>query len=167
MKNRFTKYLDKDSVIILEGRTKKEILDELINAAAQKSGIDVSLIRELTWKREKMMTTGVGGGLALPHVRLESLNFPIIFCGVCAEPVSDYGTQDNEPVKVALYLMAPTGNQDSYLELLGSISAKLRTPGIIEEIYDNVTRPSQIMRILKRRANNGEGDCDDNEEGEE
>lgn len=156
MKNRFTKYLDKDSVVVVEATTKRAALDELAALASHKSGIDIGLVRELTWKREKMMTTGVGGGLAIPHVRVDGLTFPIIFCGVCKEPICDYGTQDNNPVKVILYLMAPTGNQEAYLELLGSISSRLRTPGVVDEIAENVSRPSQVLRVLKRKAQGGD-----------
>eukprot|EP00828_Plagiopyla_frontata_P041234 TRINITY_DN5806_c0_g1_i4.p1 TRINITY_DN5806_c0_g1~~TRINITY_DN5806_c0_g1_i4.p1 ORF type:complete len:208 (-),score=5.75 TRINITY_DN5806_c0_g1_i4:171-794(-) len=150
MSSQFTKYLEKDSVVVLEGKNKKEIIDELVAIAAVKSNLDTELIRELTWKREKMMTTGVGEGLALPHIRIDGIGTPVIICGLCKSPVQDYNTPDGKPVQVIMYLMGSTSNQNVYLEILGSISRKLRVPGIIEDILENITRPSQVMRILKR-----------------
>ncbi len=163
MKNRFTKFLEKDSVMILEGTTKREVLEELISMATIKTSLDVEVLRELTWKREKMMTTGVGHSLALPHIRVDGIGTPVVLCGVCKNPIEDYGSQDNEPVQIIIYLVGSSSNQEAYLELLGSISRKLRTPGIIEDILENITRPSQILRVLKRRVKTDE----ENDEGED
>jgi len=163
-KNRFTKYLDKDSVLVLKGGNKREVLDELIRVAAERSHLSYDTIKELTWKREKMMTTGVGGGLALPHIRLEVLPNPVVICGICEKSISDYGTQDGQPVRVIMYIMAPARNQEAYLELLGSVSSRLKDEELLKEIIDNITRPSQVLRILKSRK---KGEDDDGEESEE
>ncbi len=151
MKNRFTKYVDKDSIIGLKGNDKREVLEELVRIAADRSSISVDKIRELTWKREKMMTTGVGFGLAVPHIRLEEIPHPVIICGLCENPIIDYGSQDDKPVRVIIYIMAPSGNQESYLELLGSVSAKMRDEETINEIVENIGKPSNILKVLKRR----------------
>ncbi|MDD3118143.1 MAG: PTS sugar transporter subunit IIA [Victivallales bacterium] len=151
MKNRFTKYVDKNSVVHLKGKDKREVLEEVIFLAADRSSISIDRIRELTWKREKMMTTGVGFGLALPHIRLEEIPHPVIICGLCENPIIDYGSQDEKPVRVILYIMAPSGNQESYLELLGSVSAKMRDEEIINEIVANFDKPSNVLKVLKRR----------------
>ena len=68
MKVTFTKYIDNDSIVMLKGKTKLEVLNEIISKAAQRSQLDRDLIFRLTWKREQMMTTGVGNGLGLPHI---------------------------------------------------------------------------------------------------
>ena len=151
MKNRFTKYVDKDTIVNLKGKDKREVLEEVIRLAADRSSISLDKIRELTWKREKMMTTGVGFGLALPHIRLEEIPHPVIICGLCENPIPDYGSQDDKPVRVILYIMAPSGNQESYLELLGSVSAKMRDEEVINEIVENIGKPAHVLKVLKRR----------------
>lgn len=161
-KIRFTKYLDKDSVYVLKGAAKREVLDQMIRIAADKSHISYDTIKELTWKREKMMTTGVGGGLALPHIRLDDIPHPIVLCGVCEKEIADYGSQDGSPVRVIMYIMASSRNQEAYLELLGSVSCRMKDENMIHEIIENITRPSQIYRILKSRKK-GEEDADDGE----
>ncbi|MFA7230175.1 MAG: PTS sugar transporter subunit IIA [Victivallaceae bacterium] len=151
MKNSFTSYVSKESILILNGKTKLEVLDDLITHAAEQSKLDRDLISRMTWKREKMMTTGIGNGLALPHIRMNNIPDPVILFGICNNPIADYRSQDEQPVRVIVFIVAPDENQDDYLQLLGSISRKLRTSGIVQEILDNITRPSQILKIIKRR----------------
>ena len=75
MKAEFLKYLDTNCILLLDGTTKKAALEEIIALATTRCTLDESQLRELIWKREKMMTTGVGKGLALPHIRVPG--FPV------------------------------------------------------------------------------------------
>ena len=151
MKVTFTKYISKESIFILEGTNKYEILESLITEAAKQSKIDRDTIARLTWHREKMMTTGVGFSLALPHIRINEIPDPVVLVGICQNPIEDYESQDEQPIRVIVFIVAPDQNQEMYLQLLGSISRKLRHPEIINELIDNITRPSKILRILKSR----------------
>ena len=151
MKVTFTKYISKDSIFILDGTTKYEVLETLITEASKQSKIDRDTIARMTWHREKMMTTGVGFSLALPHIRINEIPNPVVLVGICKNPIEDYESQDEQPIRVIIYIIAPDQNQEAYLQLLGSISRKLRHEGIIHELIDNITRPSKIIRILKRR----------------
>ena len=154
MKVAFTKFISKESILILDGKTKYEVLDALITEAAIQSKIDRDTISRLTWHREKMMTTGVGFSLAMPHIRINEIPDPVVLIGICQNPIEDYESQDELPIRVIVFIVAPDQNQEMYLQLLGSISRKLRHPEIIQELIDNITRPSTIIRILKRRENN-------------
>ncbi len=154
MKMNFTKYLTNESILILNGSNKFEVLDELITAAAIQSKVDRDIIFRATWKREKMMTTGVGFGLALPHVRLNTIPDPVVIVGVTAKPIEDYESQDDEPVRVLVFIVAPDRNQQEYLQLLGSISRKLRQTNIIKEIVSKINEPAEILKLLKAGEEN-------------
>ena len=151
MKVAFTKFISKESIFILDGTTKYEVLNALITEAAKQSKLDRDTIMRLTWHREKMMTTGVGFSLALPHIRINDIPDPVILVGICKSPIKDYESQDEQPIRVVIFIVAPDQNQELYLQLLGSISRKLRHQEVIQELIDNITRPSKILRILKRR----------------
>ncbi len=151
MKVTFTKYIDSDSIVILRGKNKLEVLNEIISKAAELSQLDRDLIFRLTWKREQMMTTGVGNGLGLPHIRVNNIPEPIIIVGVCKEPIADYQSQDDQPVRLIVYIMAADERPEEYLQLLGSVSRKLRNPEIIAEITENITNPAQILNVIKRQ----------------
>ena len=148
----FTKYITKDSIVVLHGKNKIEILDELITRAADLSKLDRDLIFRLVWKRERMMTTGVGNGLGLPHIRVGNIPEPVILIGVCANPVTDYQSQDDQPVTVVVFIVAADSDQEAYLQLLGSVSRKMRSPELIAELTENATRPSQILKIIQQHA---------------
>jgi mannitol/fructose-specific phosphotransferase system IIA component (Ntr-type) len=148
MKPEFAKHLDKDSIITLKGRTKKEILDEIIAFAATKSPLERSQIETMVWKREKQMTTGVGMGLAIPHIRVPACDKPLVIVGLCANPVKDYKSMDNEPVTLVVFLAAGEENQDEYLKLLGSISSKLKNQDTIKAIMEQVRKPAKAHKIL-------------------
>ena len=158
MKVTFTKFITKESIFILEGKNKYEILESLITEAAKQSKIDRDTIARLTWHREKMMTTGVGFSLALPHIRINEIPEPVILVGICQNPIEDYESQDDQPIRVVIFIVAPDQNQEMYLQLLGSISRKLRHADIINELVENITRPSKIIRILKRRPDSKDED---------
>ncbi len=144
----FVKYLDKDSVIVLHGKNKMEVIGELIDAAALKAKVPRDVVAGLTWNREKMMTTGVGGSLALPHIRVEDIPYPVIIVGLCTNPIADYESQDDEPVRVIVYIAAPEGNQDDYLKLLGGISGKFRNPEVIQKLVDMIDSPESVYDYI-------------------
>ena len=151
MKTAFTKFISKESILILDGKTKYEVLDALITEAAKQTKLNRDTIVRLAWHREKMMTTGVGFSLALPHIRVNAIPDPVVLVGICKNPIEDYESQDDQPIRVIVFIVAPDRNQEMYLQLLGSISRKLRNKEMIQEILDNISRPSSILRILKRR----------------
>ena len=150
MKIDFAQFVDKDSVMTLVGKTKLEVMDQLISRAAELTKLNRDIIFRLVWKREQMMTTGVGGMLALPHIRINDILHPYVIVGVCENPIEDYHGQDDQPVRVIVFTVAPDENQEAYLQLLSSISRKLRNSALIEELIMNVNAPAQILEILTR-----------------
>ncbi len=150
MKYYFTQFVTKDSVMTLDGRNKLEVMDQLITRAADLTKLSRDVIFRLTWKREQMMTTGVGGMLALPHIRVNDITRPYVIVGICENPVEDYQSQDDQPVRVIIFTVAPDENQENYLQLLGSISRKLRNPALIAELIENAGVPAKVLELIQR-----------------
>ena len=146
----FIGFLNDESVMVLRGGTKLEIMDELIDRAAELTRLNRDVIYRMTWKREQMMTTGVGNGLALPHIRVNDITRPYVIVGVCENAIDDYQSQDDQPVRVIVFTVAPDENQENYLQLLGSISRKLRNPELIAELIENAGTPAKILEIIQR-----------------
>ena len=149
MKSEFVNYLQQDSILMLEGKNKKEVLEEIITYATTRCTLDDIQLREAIWKREKMMTTGIGNGLALPHIRVAGFPSPLVIVGRCQNPISDYRTLDNEPVRLIVFLAADEKDQEAYLKILGSISVKLKDKALMEEILAAPDK-EQIFAILSR-----------------
>ena len=151
MKIDFAQFVDKDSVMTLVGKTKLEVMDQLISRAADLTKLSRDLIFRLVWKREQMMTTGVGGKLALPHIRINDILHPYVI-GVCENPIEDYHGQDDQPVQVIVFTVAPDENQEAYLQLLSSISRRLRNPKLIEQMLGTVGNTVDLLNVVKQES---------------
>ena len=148
MKPEFLKHLDAKCVLTLTGETKKAALEEIIAFATTRCTLDDAQLRELIWKREKMMTTGVGGGLALPHIRVAGFPSPVIIIGLCKTPVSDYKSMDDTPIQMIVFIAADERDQEAYLKLLGSVSASLKDRSVIGKIMENMNDPEAVLKLL-------------------
>lgn len=152
MKIDFAQFVDKDSVMTLVGKTKLEVMDQLISRAADLTKLNRDLIFRLVWKREQMMTTGVGGMLALPHIRVNDILHPYVIVGVCENPIEDYHGQDDQPVRVIVFTVAPDENQEAYLQLLSSISKRLRNPKLVEQMIETVGNTVDLLAVVKQES---------------
>lgn len=149
MKNDFAQFVTSDSVMLLTGKNKLEVMDQLISRAADLTKLDRDMIFRLIWKREQMMTTGVGGQLALPHIRVNDILHPFVIVGVCENAISDYQGQDDQPVRVIVFTVAPDENQEAYLQLLSSISRRFRNPELISALTE-VESTDQIFALVQQ-----------------
>ena len=145
----FGKFLTKDSIVVLLGKDKKSVFDQLVAQVSDLAHIDRDVVSRLVWKRENMMPTGVGQGLGQPHIRVERMDKPVIIVGVCDTPLTDYETQDGEPVQVIVFIAADDADQEGYLGLLSSISSKMRNAGLIAQIVENKNKPQEILKLLQ------------------
>ena len=150
MKYDFVQFVSKDSVMTLSGKNKLEVMEQLIGRATDLTKLDRDLIFRLVWKREQMMTTGVGGQLALPHIRINDIAHPYVIVGVCENPIVDYQGQDDQPVRVIVFTIAPDEDQEKYLQLLSSISRRLRNPALITELINAGGNTVAMLEILQR-----------------
>lgn len=152
MSNDFSQFVNEESVMTLVGKTKLEVMDQLISRAADLTKLNRDMIFRLTWKREQMMTTGVGGMLALPHIRVNDILRPYVIVGVCENPIADYQGQDDQPVRVIVFIVAPDEDQEAYLQLLSSISRRLRNPKLIEQMLGTVGNTVKLLEVIKQEA---------------
>ncbi len=148
MASEFVKHLQSDSILIIDGESKKKILDDIVAHACTRCTMDEDQLREAIWKRERMMTTGVGKGLALPHIRVNGFPTPLVIVAVCRTPAADYNSLDNVPIRLAVFLAADERDQEAYLKLLGSISARLKEDKVIDRIFECGEDVAKIMEVL-------------------
>ena len=150
MKQDFIQFVTKDSVMTLGGKNKLEVMDHLITRAADLTKLNRDTIFRLIWKREQMMTTGVGGMLALPHIRVNDILHPYVIVGVCENPIEDYQGLDDQPVRVIVFTVAPDENQEAYLQLLSIISRRLRNQKLIDQILGTVGNTVELLKVIQQ-----------------
>ena len=125
--------LSPDRIIFLNHATKRDALLELaanLSTAPQvKNGQELAV--EIL-KREELMSTAIGRGIAIPHVRLSSVTDLVMSVGIGKTDIIDFQTIDDTPVRM-LFMIAAAYNQHSYyLQTLSYFSAKLKN----KELHD-------------------------------
>jgi mannitol/fructose-specific phosphotransferase system IIA component (Ntr-type) len=120
--------LDPKRVRFLDVTTKDAALRVVIDAIVESSAAgDKSQLTQAVFDREALMSTGIGLGLAVPHVRLASVQELVMAVGVSREGIRDYVSLDEEPVHVVILIAAPEGQHAEYLRLLSAISFRAKT----------------------------------------
>lgn len=109
----------------LNATSKKQVLQELAKRAAGATGLDERKIFDVLLERERLGTTGVGSGTAIPHGRLDGLNQLYGFFARIDVPV-DFDAIDSAPVDLVFLLLAPTRAGADHLKALAQISRLLR-----------------------------------------
>ena len=109
---------------------KKKLLAELAREAAEKTGIGADRIAAELLKREELGSTGVGGGVAIPHARFAQAKAPFGLLIRLKKPI-DYDAVDGKPVDIVSLLLLPEGSGgEQQLGALAGIARKLRTPAV-------------------------------------
>jgi nitrogen PTS system EIIA component len=117
----------------LKVTSKKHALQELAARAAQISGVPERTIFEVLLERERLGTTGVGQGIAIPHGKLKDVDR---LHGVFArldQPV-DFDSIDDEPVDLIFLLLAPETAGADHLKALARVSRLLRDPTVCAKL---------------------------------
>jgi len=104
---------------------KKALFQQLGAAAARAYGVDAKLVTERLAEREKLGSTGFGGGIAIPHGKLEGLPHVVAVFARLAQPV-DFVAVDDLPVDLVFMLLSPTAAGAEHLKALASVSRRLR-----------------------------------------
>jgi PTS system nitrogen regulatory IIA component len=115
-------------VLILESATKIEALRALADSLGTAPQIqDRDALLQGILYREELMSTGIGMGIAVPHVRLASITGPVMSAGICRTPLVDYESLDGVPVRLIFMIAAGQHQHAEYLRLLSSLSLRLKS----------------------------------------
>ena len=117
----------KEEAIIseLNATDKKGVLEQLTNALAKASGVNQEEIVRVLLERERLGSTGIGGGIAIPHGKSKSLNSLLVGFGRSFEGV-DFEAIDGKPAHLFFLLMAPEDSTAAHLRMLARISRLLK-----------------------------------------
>ncbi|MCV0425734.1 MAG: PTS IIA-like nitrogen regulatory protein PtsN [Roseibium sp.] len=142
--------LGKDAVVAgLKVKSKKQAIQELSAKAAMLTGLSEREIFDTLLQRERLGSTGVGHGIAIPHGKLTRLDRLVGVFAKLDKPI-DFDALDDEPVDLVFLLLAPEGAGADHLKALARIARQLRdgavTQGLrgssdVEEMYDFLTQP--------------------------
>ena len=131
--------------------SKKRLLHDIAGIAEACYQTDYSQTVEALMERESLGPTGVGGGIALPHARLEQLD-KVVGAFVLLENPVEFDAIDKQPVDIVFGLFAPKSAGVEHLKALALVSRTLREQSIVAKLRYN-PKPSTLYTILTEPAN--------------
>ena len=132
----------------LKGRSKAALINELIDLYEDDSRVvNIENIRKAVLEREKIMSTGVGKGFAIPHAKTNSVKDIIAAFGKLKEPV-DFEALDNEPVNLIMLLVAKENQVGPHIKLLSRIS-RMMNNGDFRESLAQAQSETEILAIFE------------------
>ena len=130
----------------LRASSKKQVLQELAKRAAETTGLPERAIFDVLLERERLGTTGVGDGIAIPHGKLAELRrLHGLFARL--ETAVDFDAVDDQPVDLVFLLLAPEGAGADHLKALARVSRLLRDRPICEKLR-GAEHPDALYALL-------------------
>jgi PTS system nitrogen regulatory IIA component len=120
-------------VAAMQVRNKKLLFQQLAQIAAELTGADPRLIVERLNEREKLGSTGFGGGVAIPHGKLDGLDHVVGVFARLVHPV-EFGAIDEMPVDLVFLLLSPPDAGVDHLKALASVSRQLRDRSFVAKL---------------------------------
>jgi PTS system nitrogen regulatory IIA component len=117
----------------LDVHSKKHAIQEISAVAARKTGLPEREVFDTLLQRERLGSTGVGNGVAIPHGKLVGLSDLAGFFFRLSEPI-DFEALDDQPVDLVFVLLAPEEAGADHLKALAKIARILRAPGMVEAL---------------------------------
>ena len=137
-----------DRVKLLAASNRRDALLEMIDLIASAPQItDPSALRTEVFHREDLMTTGIGLGIAVPHVQLPSVTDTVLAVGVAPDPIPDYQSPDGLGVSIICMIAAPQAQHARYIHTLAAVSTRLRDDAVRTAVLHAPDVPS-IYAIL-------------------
>jgi len=127
-------FLDPDNVVFdLEAGTKTRALHLLAARASRALGIEEERIFSALHAREKLGSTGIGKGFAIPHTSLPELQKPFGLFARLVTPVN-FEAPDGLPVEFIFVLLSPADNRSLHVSALASISRQIRSKSVLDAL---------------------------------
>ncbi|OMZ80276.1 PTS sugar transporter subunit IIA [Burkholderia pseudomallei] len=142
--NRLAKILPLENVVIdLSVTSKKRVFEQAGLIFENQNGIARSTVTDNLFARERLGSTGLGEGVAIPHGRIKGLKHPLAAFVRLAEPIP-FEAPDGQPVSLLIFLLVP---EQAHLEILSEIAQLLSDRDTRERLHTEPDR-DELHRLL-------------------
>lgn len=134
----------------LSATTKKEVLEELVNVLT-KNGLKIDSVKavDVLQQREKLGSTGIGDGVAIPHGKVSDLNDLVVIFGRSQKGI-EFEAIDGKLTHLFFLLLAPENSTGQHLKALAKISKMLKTPNFRKNLMDARTKADLLKIIVEQ-----------------
>ncbi len=137
----------------LDVTDKDDAISKVIELAAKSNKIlDKEKVSKTIFEREKLVSTGVGKGFAIPHGKTDSISDVVAAFAITKEPI-DFDSIDGEPVRFIFMLIGKENLLNTHIKLLSRISRLMNKDEFRERLLDAVS-PEEVHSIFKEEEKN-------------
>ncbi|MFN4110792.1 MAG: PTS sugar transporter subunit IIA [Ignavibacteria bacterium] len=137
----------------VEAKDKYELIDKLIDVVANSDKVlDKEKVRNCVYEREKILSTGVGKGFAVPHGKTDAVTDIVLAFAITKEPL-DYEALDNQPVRLVMLMVGKDSLLSSHIKLLSRISRLMNNDEFRENLLNAKTKQEVLEIFRKEEAN--------------
>jgi len=146
---RIIEILKPENIIIgFKGTTKTEVINELLDTFVGDERVrDVEAVRTVVLEREKIMSTGVGEGFAIPHGKTDMVTGMVAGFGVLKNPI-DFEALDNLPVNLIFLLVGQEDAVAQHIKMLSRVSRIMSKESIRENLSECQTA-EEVLKIFE------------------
>ncbi|NQV19155.1 MAG: PTS sugar transporter subunit IIA [Armatimonadetes bacterium] len=145
---KISELLYEDFIIDIKSNNKQDAISELLEIICKSSKItDCMIFKKEIFSREKLMSTGIGYQIAIPHARHNSVKDFVMAIGRKREGL-EYESIDDKPVKLIFMIGASDKQDKDYIRLLSHLVLRLKNPDFLEKVL-KAKDPSEIYQIIK------------------
>jgi PTS system nitrogen regulatory IIA component len=146
--NKVSSYINEDLISFFEAKDRDEAIAHLVDLVDAK-GILQDRLQFLTaiFEREKIVSTGIGLGVAIPHAKLTNMDDFFIAIG-CLKNGVDWNAMDKAPVRLIFLIGGPDDKQTEYLQILSALTVAIKDDGRRKKIL-NAREQNEIMEVFK------------------
>ena len=141
-------YLDNHRVLIgVPSHSKKQAIEEIVKCAATLTGLGHRCLLDLVLRRERLGSTGIGGGVAIPHAVQGDLTRTVALLAILETPI-DFGSIDGQPVDIVCLVVGPPNDDTNNLKCIASVTRALQQASTCQKL--RLTKsPEAAMRCLQ------------------
>lgn len=140
--------LGKETILAdLKARNKKGLLEELVAPVSEIADVNQQDLVKVLMEREQLGSTGIGGGIGIPHGKMKEIDSLVLGFGLSREGV-DFESLDGRPTHIFFLLITPENSTGLHLKLLARISRILKNEPFKDRLL-NATSGDEIMEIIK------------------
>jgi PTS system nitrogen regulatory IIA component len=147
---KLSELLGEDNIVIeLSAKDKRSVLEELVEAIANSDfPIDKPTLVKVLLERERLGSTGIGDGVAIPHGKYHGISRPLISFGRSREGL-DFESMDGQPAHLFFLLVAPENSANIHLKALATIARILKNSSFRKALMEASTAGEIYVKIAQ------------------
>jgi PTS system nitrogen regulatory IIA component len=140
--------LKKETILVdLKSKDKTGVINELVTPVARLAGIEHKKLVRVLLEREQLGSTGIGGGIGIPHGKLKGMDSLILGFGLSRSGI-DFESMDDKPTYIFFLLVTPENSTGLHLKLLAQISRLLKKEMFKESLLKATDR-DEVMTLIQ------------------